>query len=517
MTLVDPTLALDTDKYDFYPDGVFDTCVFPVPGGIPNPPRILHMQNVVPTKRGFRNAARKTYTSSTPPATPSPYKSNRLMFVTAADGTSGWYFAAGVGTLSHYVYDVDSAVWRTPGTVADANATRKITQARVNGVDYVFNSVQGILSFTANFAAVSVLSVNGITATSMQGICNALDYLICWDTTTIYWSAPGDETEFRVTVSSVATGAGSSALQALTGLIVECRPIPNGFLIYTTEEVIAARYSQNSSNPWIFTKVQGAGGISEFQNLIGVGSSAGSHLVYTKSGLQDISMTKAEQIFPELASFMASLYSVASAGNNKFTNTEISPAKKLVQVALVSNRYLCVGYSNTGFATPTLCQGIWVYDILLRKFGHIVVSHLGIFDYYDPLADNDDRVGMLGVWNANGSIDLYRLSPDGRSVTGDTQLTGEIVLGDHRLTLTSRCQVNKVTLNGDIDAAFNPTVTVLGRDKSGWRSANVTFTQSPANRNEYLGDVDAMSHRIRISGSFDLSSVNIQTVAGNRI
>jgi len=288
-------------------------------------------------------------------------------------------------------------------------------------------------------------------------------------------------------------------------------------MIYTTEEVIAARYTQNSANPWLFAKVRGSGGISDFQNLIGIGSSANSHLVYTKSGIQEINSTEAVQIFPELTSFMASLYGVTSDNDGTFTNTEITPAKKLVQLAYVSNRYLCVSYSNSGFATPTVYEGCWIFDTQLKKFGHLVVNHLSIMDYYDPLADNDDRVGILGMWNTDGTVDLYRLSPDGRNVTGDTQLTGELIIGDYRLTLTSRCTVNKVTLLGDIDAAYNPSVSVRSRDESGWRAAEVATTQSPANRNTYLCDVDALSHRIRVSGEFDVDRIKVATVPGNRV
>ena len=57
MPIIDATIPMVTDRLDFFPDGVFDTAIFPVPGTQENPPKILHMENVVPTSRGFRNAA----------------------------------------------------------------------------------------------------------------------------------------------------------------------------------------------------------------------------------------------------------------------------------------------------------------------------------------------------------------------------------------------------------------------------------------------------------------------------
>lgn len=518
MALTTVDTDLDTSAITFFPNTVRGTVVFTPRGSPSNKPKVIHIENAMATADGVRSLNKNAYIGIAPPNLPQPFQSRKLMFIQSVTGETGRYFStnAGGATRFHYVWDVDNQLWRTPASVSDAASVRLITQAFVNGISYGFNSNEGLYTFATNFASLNIQTVQGITVGLINGCTNALNYLVMWDDNTIYWSAPNTPLDFRPIVATITTGAGSARPQDLVGLIYQVHPIANGFLIYTSTEIIAARYSGNSINPWIFKKVSGSDGIAEVQEAVAIGGSLAAHFAYTKSGFQEVTLTAGNQVLPALSDFMASLWGTVSNNDGTFTETQITGTGKLVSMTYVSNRYLCVSYSGTGFASPTLFQGIWIFDVLLKQFGHIVVSHLSTFDFFDPLTDNDDRVGMLGVWLADGKVDNYRLSAQGRNSTGDVALTGEIIFADFTLSSGFKCSVNMATLQGNIEANYAATVGIRTRTEEGQQAAEGSFTRFPANMNTYVGDQTGVAHRVRVSGNFDMNSVTLDAVQRGR-
>lgn len=521
MSITDVQLDVDTKGITFFPDSRKGANIFRLRRITPQQdrPRLVYINNVMQTADGIRSLQSKPFIASAPAGLPQPFQSRRLLFVQSTSGESGYYFTtnAGGATRTHYVYDIDSGVWRTTATVSDANATRLVTQAFINGVSYAFNKNEGLYTFATNFGSLNIQTVQGITVTAMEGMIAAMNYMIAWDINgNIYWSAPDAPLDFRPIVSLINTGAGSLIPQELRGLIVNCYPTAGGFIIYTTTEIIAVRYSGNSQNPWIFNEIKGSDGIAQTQEVVGLGGSIASQFVYTKSGIQEVTLAKATQILPELTDFLASLWQVTSNTDGTFTRAEITGGHKLVVMTFVSNRYLCVSYGNTGFASPTLYQGIWIFDSQLNTFGHIVVSHLSTFDYLDPLTDLDDRVGFLGVWQADGTVDLIRLSAQGGNNTGDTQLVGELVWEEFKLSEGKMVAVNKIELQGDLGYTA-PTVGVRTKDTEGVRAAEVAFTESPVGSMNFVQDVTGIAHRIRVSGQFDINEIKVDAVDLGRV
>src|SRR5690606_16076406 len=122
---------------------------------------------------------------------------------TSTAGESGWYFTANVGsTRYHYVYSLMDG-WEAPFSIPDNASFRAITQAYVNGVDYLFTLQDGLFSSGPGFASKVSYTVQGLSTGSMQGVANAMNSLIFYTYDTLYWSAPDAPLEFRPVVSDV--------------------------------------------------------------------------------------------------------------------------------------------------------------------------------------------------------------------------------------------------------------------------------------------------------------------------
>lgn len=465
---------------------------------------LMYISNVVPTAYGFRSLQTKEFISVAAPAAPSPYKSRGLTLVESVTGQEGWYYAAGVGTLTHRVWYNGS--WVSAFTSTDAAATRKVTHAKVNGVYYNFTAIDGIFGFASGFASKVAYTPTGITPALMQGISNALDYLITYDFDTIYWSAPGSAMEFRPVVSDISTGAGSTKIQELRGEIVDVFPIAGGALIYTTENVVAMRYSGNSRNPWIFSEVRGAGGVYDLQSVVGRGSSAPSHFAYTKSGVQEINLTQATSVLPELADFLASK-STYTESLGFVVPSQIAIESKICSICFVSNRYLCISISNTGFATPTVFQSVIVYDILYKAWGKIDIDHVGAFDFSSESDPLKDKTGVLALWTSDLKVSLCLLGEEGNNISDWTKRVGTILLGKFKFSQGSVSTINEFTLSGTANTDTSAAMLVSQSYPNSPRTrSTVSFTQI-IGQPLYIGQITGEDFVVRLQGIFSFSGL----------
>ena len=98
-------------------------------------------------------------------------------------------------------------------------------------------------------------------------------------------------------------GAGSTKLLALRGSIVACYSIPDGFIIYTTDNAVAALYTGNAQQPFVFKEIPDCPGINHPRN-VGWETSTGEHYVFTNRGLQVVTKNGAKSIFPEISDML---------------------------------------------------------------------------------------------------------------------------------------------------------------------------------------------------------------------
>lgn len=501
-------LSLDNPSPVMYPDTDRGTIIFGQGGVPPVQPKLIWLENAITSGYGIRSLGYGVFSAEALPAVPTfPY--TKLLRVADVTGREGLYYCAGSPNVAHYVFDSATAVWDTVSTTGDTGQSPYPTTAFINGVSYSFKPTFGLFTFTAGFAAVATVSVQGVTMTSMMGVCSALDYLIAWDNTTIYWSAPGTPLDFRPIVSSVVTGAGTSVPQSLRGLITRCVSVPEGFIIYGTHNAVSARYSNNSVNPWIFTEIAGSSGLPFTNQWVGSGLTTPSHFAFTEAGLQEITVDRATNILPEVSNFLTAGRFTTSNHNGTFTKGVVGFT--IPNPILVAERYLCISYKTSDASVAY--SHILIWDLLLKGWGLVVMDHYDIFDFQMFSGLNLTSLlyasaGDLGVWTTSGQLRVVYLSFDDKtplSVT-ITPLTGELIWSDFALTASSTCTVTEVEFAIDAADGLVSTLYDIPYIDNAIYGSQIAFTEYPANSGQYVQEVTGDSHRLRLTGQFDISA-----------
>lgn len=509
-------LSLEFPNPVLYPDTDRGTVVFGQGGKPPEQPKLIHVENAIATQYGIRSLGYVVYSNALLPAIPtSNFYWTRLLRVRNGLGYEGLYFCAGDPTVGHYVFNPNTGAWVTTTTAADTGTVYYPTVANINGLCYVHKSTLGLFVFNANFTTITVQAVQGLTMTAVQGVCEALDYLVAWDVDTVYWSAPATPLDFRPIVATVETGAGSSRIQALRGTIIRCVSIPGGFIIYGTKNSISARYSGNSINPWIFTEIEGSAGLPTIGEFVGSGITTASHFAYTTAGLLEVNIDRATLILPELTTFFASNRYTVSMHNGTFSKgvaTYMNP-----RIVLVSERYLCISYKTT---TTLYYSHVIIWDLYLKSWGSMQRDHYDIFDFQafvstSLLSQVLSSPGDLGMWDTNGQLIVFYLSFDNKTNSGVTilPLDGELVWSDFSLTSSSQCSISGSRLGIDGGDGLAATLTAKSFVNNVPYTGSTTFTEYPANSGQFVQETpQAQSHRLQLIGAFDLASVFVEVI-----
>jgi len=507
-------LSLNNPTPVLYPDVDRGTIIFGQGGTEPEQPKLIWLENAIVSGYGIKSLGYSVFSTESLPAVPT-FSFTKLLLVSDVSGREGLYYCAGTPNVGHYVFDSGSAVWDTVSTASDTNTSTYPTTTFINGVSYTFKPNFGLFTFDTGFTAITVATVQGITMTSMSGVCAGLDYLIAWDSSTVYWSAPGTPLDFRPTVSSVSTGAGSSVPQALRGLITKCVQIPSGFIIYGTVNAVSARYSGNSLNPWIFEEIPGSSGLSLVNQFVGKGITTPSHFVFADAGLQEVTIDRATNILPEISNFLAACRFVTSDHDGTFTKGVV--AFTLPNIVLVAERYLCVSYKTSDAGTSY--SHILVWDLLLKGWGLIAMDHYDIFDFQSFASINVSSVlfaspGDLGIWTTSGHLRVVYLSFNDKTGLSIpiTAMTGELIWSDFALTSSSTCTVTEVEFAIDAADGISSTLHDLPFIDNTIYGTEIAFTEYPANSGQYVQEVTGDSHRLRLSGQFDISAAFVTLV-----
>ncbi len=139
----------------------------------------------------------------------------------------------------------------------------------------------------------------------IEGIFEARSRMGAWDTTnSIFWSDTTDVLDF---VPDLKTRANSVKVDALKGNIIMILPATEGFIIYTTANIVGARYAPNTQKVFEFFEISDNLGIfSDYSVMVGEGETA--HYAYTNGGLYRIQNQRggAEPIATEVSDYITS-------------------------------------------------------------------------------------------------------------------------------------------------------------------------------------------------------------------
>lgn len=226
------------------------------------------------------------------------------------------------------------------------------------------------------------VTFNKVTGTSLSqadknGITSWGNYVILWDTTTIYWSDPNVFTEFTVGGSSLA---GSQSISEGRGNIITIVPNSQGFTIYLQGNIVQASYSGDASNPWIFTEVTGSGGLLllDGQPLVTRSENTPYQVAYTTKGLQSVGTQEASSLPERISDFVLRNYiEKKDIGTSTITRFDLSPSDvkrpTVKQLFLYDNYlFLIIGsseeYIQSGYGSRDLGR-LYVFDMNTGKMG----------------------------------------------------------------------------------------------------------------------------------------------------
>lgn len=326
-------------------------------------PQIIFCENVMPASYGYQSVAFDVAIQHTGNSDfdEGIYLRDageaRTLFVPGVSGT----------TCKRYTYDQATNIWNSSSKTVPAGA--KVTVANLKHRTFVHAAFDD--EFWEWNAGWSNVTLTGLTAANIQGLVAANAYLLAYDYDTIYWSSTSDPTDF---VPSLTTGAGSERILANKGRIKVCRPIEDGYIIYTTENVIIARFSKNVRFPWIFTEVKNSSGTEDPEHTTATGNDTVNYH-YSTDGLMTIGATKAVQDMPAVNEFLG-CRKIESYDPvlNKITVTNLAN-KPVVKIEFIASRWLVISYGAT-----SLTQAI-IYDTALKRWGKVKLDHVDCFEF----------------------------------------------------------------------------------------------------------------------------------------
>jgi hypothetical protein len=329
-------------------------------------PQLIFCENVMPTSYGYQSIGFNLAVQGKGAAVDFDHAmylrdagENRVLFVAGTSGNTG----------ERYIYDAGGNAWSASSIVLDY-AGGQPTVANLKQRTFVhYEFDDQFFEWTGIW---NIVTLTGLTATNIKGLVSASSYLVAYDDTTIYWSSITDPTDF---LPSLVTGAGSQKILQNKGRIVICRSIEDGFIIYTTANVIVARYSKNTRYPWNYTEIKDSAGVESPWHTCEQTNSTNAYY-YSTNGLMVIGATKATLAFPSVDEFLGTR---AIESYNSATNAVDFiklTAKPKIKLSYVANKWLIISYGAT-----TLTHAI-IYDTSLKRWGKIRIDHVDCFEFY---------------------------------------------------------------------------------------------------------------------------------------
>lgn len=448
-------------------------------------PQIYYCHNVMPQAQGFQSVGYENRWV----ATSNPETFLRLLEygpyylgVTASGNvyihTDAWYFLANHG----------------PGN--------NITTATIEGQNYYY--VAGVGCYIADplLHTVTAITLTSLIPANILGIIASFGYLIAWSAEAVAWSSTIDPTDFT---PSLVTGAGGGSVQEIKGVIEGCIPHHLGFFIYSNTNFAMAIASANVRYPFNFREVVNSGGIESI-GFFDKGARKITHdpmgtniYVYNSAGMQIISPAQAQTILPEITDFIGGK---VFEDYNEVTKVFTSVAANFndPQIKSVADRYLVISYGIIAGAAPY--THALVYDIILKRWGKLKISHVQCFEYSGQ-GDypNQTPKNSIAFLQADGTVKTVTFNPN------YIDSNGVLCLGKYQFVRQRILQLDEISLE-NIPTGTTPAVTILSSIDG---KNPVTTVPAVLDANglyrRYGSRAIGVNHSLVIQGSFTIVSV----------
>lgn len=464
-----------------------------------NFPQVIYCENVIPTPDGGMMSVGYEQVQSAGATT-----TFDDVYIIRDEDEREWYFCPALGY--NYVADNFGDPWVStnprPGAPLDAN-TNRFSIAYVNGLTYICYAKTYIGhwdSATLTFVD-DTASLTGVAIADIKFIAGAGNYLLlgCLDSS-VKWSSLVNPLDF---VPSELTGAGSQIPSDIRGAVSAISPLAGGFLIHCRHNTVAALYTNNSAQPWVFRELKNAGG---FLNRAHFSKESSSGILYAFStyGLQSMGLRESENIQSAASDFLSGrVYETFSPTTKLVTLVEVGNSFN-VKVTHVLNRYLVLSY---GISTETTYFAALVYDTVLKRWGKLNMTHVDVFSVRSGYAQDS-----LFYMTSNGTI--YRAKLNYSSLAD----SGVLILGRYQLSRTKQICSQELELEV-LHSTESMTVSVAA-NYNGTTVGQVLPLSLYANTGNYRcfqGQIEGENISYVIEGSFNLVTAIATVTSGARM
>lgn len=421
-------------------------------------PQLIYAENMMPSGEGLISTSFEEIVAAAP-------EGNHFFdqYIQLRDADENLvFFSPAQG--KNFIYKNATTGWVSTSPFAEATEA-PVSRAYVNGRTVICYAGLGIYEYNVTTGVLDKLTLIGITDEEVLGVTQSNNYLIVNTKIAVHWSSLVDIEDFT---PSLLTGAGNAIPQDVKGPITAIWGVPGGFLIFTTRNCVAATYSTNVRQPFIFREVDNCGGVSSYEQLTTETTSAKIY-AWTTGGLQAITLRSAEPLYPDVSDFLAGkLWEEWDKITQTFVRAR-QPYDFRVKVAHVSSRYLVISYGRQN----QMFDFALILDTQMKRWGKVKVRHTdaafftylpsgvsktyadaGVAgeDYSDyssiSYADTVQRTTLestvkdsVAFLRANGS--MVQLVMDYRNRTSN----GVCVLGRYQLRRSNFCTVQTIQID----------------------------------------------------------------------
>lgn len=463
-------------------------------------PQIFYAENVLPHAQGFQAVG---YVSEKSPVSGDPaiVGFSSIHPIEDSLGNTGYVTFTSNGDFYTLQSGDTAFVYRLS---VPAAAGKDISVAHVSGVTYIYVANTGC--YVYNFATFTMTptTLTGLTAANIIGLTTSSGYLIAWDISTVLWSSLITPTDFT---PSLVTGAGGGAVAGVLGAIAFLAPHPNGFYVYAYENIVVAISSGNTRYPFDFKPLAGSGGCQN-SNLASTKLNAATSYAYTTYGVQLVTPTGVQSIFPEVTDFLAGSVLETFNSTANTLSTEILTAPMLKKLVVIANRYLVISYGKS-----TLTHAL-VYDLQQKRWGKLAITHADCFEYALGVPES--------VETAKKTFALLKSS--GEIVTVDSSLEstigqGILLLGKFQYVRARLTTIHEVALENIYDHATTSCYILPTLDGKTFLPAvpTVAAPEDTGKVVRYRCRVTGLNNSVLVKGAFHIVSIELTfSNAGSR-
>lgn len=462
-------------------------------------PQIYYCHNVMPSAEGFQSVG---YANAL-----TDYRAGFKKVFTLRNTKGEEILFSRDSSGNNYVLHSGGTEWSTIDKIS-TTADVKITTATVNGQTYIYFARIGCYVYDTDISSLRQVTLIGLEPSSILGITSSAGYMVAWTDTAVSWSSTIERaSEFSPIdfVPSLTTGAGGGNVEAARGKITHCFPHYLGFIIYTSDNAVAAVYSGNARYPFNMREIVNSGGVND-ESFISFDSSSGNHYAYTTSGLQLVSITQTQTVFPEVTDFIAGAYfEDFDESTLSFTRKELRAAlKKAINV--ISDRYLIISYGITSL-THAL-----VFDIAQKRFGKLKINHVSCFEWKPVGSSVEVPRRSIGFLQMDGSIKVV----DFNYTSANSK--GVMVLGKYQLARSRLAQLQEVSVENVRDSSKFALYNLVSYDgKTLQPPVPGTLAEDYGPVKKYNFHQTGLNHTLLAIGSFYCSAIVLKlNVHGRR-